>query len=135
MDPIEPNDPPFTERDKKVFGGLANLIGALVEGMNARGHKSPPVNYVQAFCLVALEEGMGVEEYAARAKVSTSTMSRHLLDIGDRNRKRESGLGLVTSRTNPLNRRKVEYFLTEKGVALLHQMRLGLDALTTATKD
>jgi DNA-binding MarR family transcriptional regulator len=49
-------------------------------------------------------------------------MSRHLLDIGERNRKMEAGFGLVTYRANPLELRKHEYMLTDKGRALLHQI-------------
>jgi hypothetical protein len=37
--------------------------------MRARGHKSPPVNYLRTFFLVAKEEGLSVEDYAARAKL------------------------------------------------------------------
>jgi DNA-binding MarR family transcriptional regulator len=51
-------------------------------------------------------------------------MSRHLLDIGDRNRKMNAGIGLVTARANPLNRRRREYFLTEKGRLLADKVRL-----------
>ena len=45
-----------------------------------------PLQYVTAFMLVAEEEGLGVVDYAQRAGVSISVMSRHLLDIGDRDR-------------------------------------------------
>ncbi len=80
-----------------------------------------PLQYVYAFLLVAEEEGLGVGEYAQRAGVSVSVMSRHLLDIGDRNRHMEEGFGLVTYRANPVNLRQHEYMLTDKGRALLHK--------------
>ena len=80
-----------------------------------------PLQYVTAFLLVAEEEGLGVGEYASRAGVAVSVMSRHLLDIGDRNRHMELGFGLVTYRANPLNLRQHEYMLTDKGRALLHK--------------
>jgi DNA-binding MarR family transcriptional regulator len=81
-----------------------------------------PLQYVVAFLLVAQEEHLGVGDYAERAGVSVSVMSRHLLDIGERNRHREKGFGLVTFRSKPLELRKHEYFLTNKGRAVLHQM-------------
>lgn len=81
-----------------------------------------PLQYVTAFLLVAEEEGLGVVDYAQRAGVSISVMSRHLLDIGERNRNMDEGFGLVTYRSNPLELRKHEYMLTDKGRALLHQI-------------
>lgn len=81
-----------------------------------------PLQYVTAFLLVAQEEGLGVSDYAQRAGVSLSVMSRHLLDIGERNRNQEEGFGLVTYRSNPMELRKHEYTLTDKGRALAYQI-------------
>ncbi len=103
-------------------GMLARLLGAIISGMKARGHKSPPISLIDAFLLVCLEEGLSVEEYAARGKIPYVTMSRHLLDLGDQNRKGEPGMGLITARANPLNRRQREYMLTERGRLLLEKM-------------
>lgn len=82
-----------------------------------------PLQYVMAFLLVAEEEGLGVGDYAKRAGVSVSVMSRHLLDIGERNRDMEPGFGLVMYRNNPMELRKHEYFLTDKGRAVLHKIQ------------
>jgi DNA-binding MarR family transcriptional regulator len=54
--------------------------------------------------------------------MSLSTMSRNLLDMGDRNRHMEKGFGLVTSRNKPMNLREKEYFLTDKGRAVIFQI-------------
>lgn len=81
-----------------------------------------PMQYAVSFMLVALDEGRGVGEYAERAGVSQSVMSRHLLDIGERNRYMQDGFGLVTYRANPMELRKHEYFLTPKGRALFHEI-------------
>ena len=81
-----------------------------------------PLQYVAALLLVAEDEGLGVVDYAKRAGVSISVMSRHLLDIGERNRNMEEGFGLVTYRANPMELRKHEYMLTDKGHALLDQI-------------
>ena len=85
-----------------------------------------PLQYVTAFLLVAEEEGLGVGEYAKRANVSISVMSRHLQDIGDRNRHMDEGFGLVTSRSNPLNMREKEVLLTDKGRAVIHKLHRAL---------
>ncbi len=97
-----------------------NLLTALQAFQKVR--HTMPLQYVVAFLLVATDEDKGVVDYAKRAGVSVSVMSRHLLDIGERNRHMEEGFGLVTYRANPLELRKHEYFLTDKGRALLHKL-------------
>jgi DNA-binding MarR family transcriptional regulator len=96
------------------------VLGALEPFFAVRG--TMPAQYIKAFLLVAEEEGLGVIDYAQRAGVSVSVMSRHLLDIGDRNRHMEEGFGLITHRVNPMELRKHEYFLTDKGRSLLHKV-------------
>ena len=87
------DDREVTDDQRMQAGILARLLGALISGMKTRGHKSPPVSLIEAFLLVCLEEGLSVEDYAARGKIPYVTMSRHLLDLGDRNRKRGAGDG------------------------------------------
>lgn len=114
---------------------LTRRIGKLPpneERAGKRGHafvdafrnirQTMPLQYVTAFLLVAMEEGLSVSEYARRAGVSNSVMSRHLLDIGDRSRHMEEGFGLVTYRARPENLREHEYMLTNKGRALWGQL-------------
>jgi hypothetical protein len=50
-----------------------------------------PAQYIQTFLLVAMEQGLSVRDYAERSDVSASVMSRHLLDIGERNRHMQPG--------------------------------------------
>ena len=45
-------------------------------------------------------------------------MTRHMLDLGELNRRHEEGLGLVYTKPNLMNRRQHQVFLTPKGVAL-----------------
>src|ERR1035437_838044 len=99
---------------------VRNLLAALEPFRDLRA--TMPLQYVTAFLLVAMEEGLGVGDYAERAGVSVSVMSRHLLDIGDRNRHMEEGFGLLTYRSNPMELRKHEYMLTDKGRALAHKI-------------
>lgn len=108
----------------KLEGTDAKAIRSFLAAIEAFRAIRPtmPLQYVVAFLLVAMEEGLGVSEYAERAGVSMSVMSRHLLDIGERNRHMEEGFGLVTARQNPLELRRNEVFLTNKGRALLRQI-------------
>jgi hypothetical protein len=54
-----------------------------------------PLQYLYTFALVATHEGLGVQEYADLAGVAQTVMSRHLLDLGSRNRHMEEGFKLV----------------------------------------
>jgi len=81
-----------------------------------------PLQHAYTFLLVAAEEGLGVQDYAKRARVAQTVMTRHLLDIGLMNRKRQPGYGLVTQRSHPLDLRKHQTFLTSEGRSLLHKI-------------
>ena len=105
------------DTDKDALNSFMSALEAFAEL-----RQTMPLQYVRAFLLVALDEGRGVGDYAELAGVSTSVMSRHLLDIGDRNRHMEAGFGLVTQRSDPLELRKHQAMLTAKGKALAHKV-------------
>lgn len=114
----------FKKLPEEDQAAVKGMLGA-VEPFRAL-RATMPLQYVVAFLLVAEEEGLGVGDYAKRAGVSISVMSRHLLDIGERNRDGTAGFGLVTYRSNPLELRKHEYMLADKGRALLHKLTRAL---------
>jgi DNA-binding MarR family transcriptional regulator len=109
--------PGLSDDEKKAARSLLAAFGLFRDI-----RKTMPLQYVTAFLQVAREEGLGVSEYAERAGVSVSVMSRHLLDIGKRNRSMEEGFGLVTYRENPLELRKHEYTLTPTGRFLMKKL-------------
>ncbi len=88
--------PVATSDDRRAIG---SLLAAMEPFFKIRG--TMPAQYIKAFLLVAFE-GLSLSAYAERAGTSLSVMSRHLQDIGDRNRYKEEGFGLVTSRQNPM---------------------------------
>ncbi len=81
-----------------------------------------PLQQAKTFLLVAMEEGLGVGEYARRAGAKSSVMTRHMLDLGEMNRRHQPGLALVYTRPNPMNRRMHQCFLTPTGVALANKV-------------
>lgn len=85
-----------------------------------------PVGKVISLLTVALKEGLTVDEYAKRAGISATTMSRHLLDLGPVDRNGAPGRGLVDGRTNITNQREKIYGLTPKGRELLAKVIGGL---------
>jgi hypothetical protein len=60
---------------ERARGALA-LHEALKVFCDETGRDTMPLQYLMSFLLVALEEGKGVNEYAERARVSKSVMSR-----------------------------------------------------------
>jgi hypothetical protein len=90
-----------------------------------------PLQYVYTFLMVACEEGKGVTEYAQKAGISPTVMTRHLLDIGDRNRAREEGFGLVTQERDKYDLRRTHSRVTPVGKALMHKI---INALKTIPK-
>jgi DNA-binding MarR family transcriptional regulator len=87
---------------------------------------SMPLSYITAMLLVGMEEGKGVTEYAAKVNISPTVMTRNLLDIGDRNRQREAGLGLITAERDLFDLRKHNAKVTPKGKALAHHVAMVL---------
>lgn len=85
-----------------------------------------PVGKVISLLTVALKEGLTVDDYAKRAGISPTTMSRHLLDLGEVDRNGAPGRGLVAGRTNITNQREKVYGLTPKGRELLAKVIGGL---------
>ena len=50
-----------------------------------------PLQYVYLLLTVIVKEGQTVAEYAEKAGVPQTVMTRHLLEIGDRSRDKEKG--------------------------------------------
>jgi DNA-binding MarR family transcriptional regulator len=108
---------------------IKTLLGALDPFFGLSGRL--PARAVQAFLLVASDQGHSVDDYAKRARMSPNTMSRNLADISEHNRYNEPGYALVYRRENPLNRREREFRLSDKGRTLARKiaLRLGRTAL------
>jgi DNA-binding MarR family transcriptional regulator len=85
-------------------------------------NNTPSVNItlhtLETFLAVAEDEGLTVTEYARKLQTSLNTVSRQLLDLGIRNRKKEPGWNLVEPTRDPMNLRSKPYRLTPKGRAL-----------------
>jgi DNA-binding MarR family transcriptional regulator len=84
-----------------------------------------PASMIDAFLIVAMNEGCSLRDAVAMSGKPQSTISRHLLDLGERNRKKEPGLGLVAWRIAPDELRRKEFYLTPKGRALLRRILEG----------
>jgi DNA-binding MarR family transcriptional regulator len=75
-----------------------------------------PVAQIQAFLLVALDEGDGMTEIADKVDVKPSTASRYLIDLGS---SAQDTYGLINRGFDSTNVRKARYHLTDKGKRLV----------------
>lgn len=81
------------------------------------------------FLRVAGDEGKGVTEYADDAQVYKTVMTRHLLDLGDRNRHGEDGLGYINQVRDRMDMRVNRAWVTQKGVSFLRSAHKALSLL------
>ncbi len=89
-----------------------------------------PIQIAISFITVALYEGRSLREYCDLTGVAQSTMSRHLLDLGERNRKKEPGFHLVEQRSDTNDLRRNIYRLTPKGEKLAHDIAEAVESAT-----
>jgi len=84
-----------------------------------------PLQHAYALLHVALEEGLGVSEYAKRVGVTQAVMTRILFSLASGGQGRAPGYGLVEQARDPEDSRRTQSFLTAKGKALMREtMRL-----------
>jgi len=81
-----------------------------------------PLQQAYAFLFVALEEGRSVEEYAKRAGITQSVMTRILFALGSTRQRRKPGHGLVQQTIDTEDARRHQTFLTAKGKALMREI-------------
>src|SRR3546814_17818920 len=100
-------------QEEKDNRGLKNFRRALLQVRAAIG-PTIPTQLVQTFVDVALNEGTSLGELAELVGSNASTVSRHLLDLGERNRRMEPGDGLVDRSVDARELRQTSYFLKRK---------------------
>jgi DNA-binding MarR family transcriptional regulator len=81
-----------------------------------------PLGQVHTFLLVALHEGKSLGELAAIAGTKSSTMSRYLLELSDKLRDGSPGHALVDRKTDPIELRRNQYYLSARGKDLLRRI-------------
>jgi DNA-binding MarR family transcriptional regulator len=111
---------PETSLRKSEERALRNA-SAMLEAFH-KVHSLMSFKMAQTFIMVALDEGKSMTEYSQKAGLPQSTISRHLLDLGERNRKKEPGLNLVVSRRDPQDYRRWTYSLAPKGSDLIQRL-------------
>jgi DNA-binding MarR family transcriptional regulator len=82
-----------------------------------------PASYIISFLAVAEKEGRPVNEYANDVGVYKPVMTRHLLDLGERDRHGGEGMNIIEQRRDRQDLRINRSFINEKGAALLSKVR------------
>ena len=82
-----------------------------------------PASYIITFLTVAEKEGRPVSEYANEVGMFKAVMTRHLLDLGERNRHGDEGMNVIEQRRDRVDLRINRSFINEKGAALLSKVR------------
>ena len=82
-----------------------------------------------AFLRVGMDEGKGVTEYADDAQIFKTVMTRHLMDLGSRDRYGDDGLGLIEQVRDRKDMRVNRAWVTQKGAAMIDTARRALELL------
>lgn len=82
-----------------------------------------------AFLRVGMDEGKGVGEYAEDAGVWKTVMTRHLLDLGPRDRDGGEGLGWIYQARRNDDLRVNRAWVTQKGASLIDGARRAMNLL------
>jgi DNA-binding MarR family transcriptional regulator len=85
-----------------------------------------PASYIVSFLAVAEKEGRPVSEYANDIGLFKAVMTRHLLDLGERDRHGGEGMGVIEQRRDKQDLRINRTFINEKGATLLSKVRRAL---------
>lgn len=88
---------------------------------------------ILAFLRVGMEEGKGVTEYADEAGVFKTVMTRHLLDLGPRDRHGGEGLNLIYQARDAQDLRVNRAWITQKGAKMFDTALASLKLLLRAT--
>jgi hypothetical protein len=82
-----------------------------------------PASYIISFLTVAEKEGRPVSEYANDVGMFKAVMTRHLLDLGARDRHGGEGMNVIEQKRDRVDLRINRSFINEKGAALLSKVR------------
>lgn len=82
-----------------------------------------PASYLISFLAVAEKEGRPVSEYANEVGMFKAVMTRHLLDLGERDRHGGEGMGVIKQERDRQDLRINRTFINEKGATLLSKVR------------
>ncbi|MFZ3482223.1 hypothetical protein [Sphingomonas sp. 3-13AW] len=97
-------------------------VGAILEEFRAAVSPVATLSLAHTFVTVALNEGKNLTEMASIMGAKVPTISRNVLDLGERNRRKTDGYRLVKSEQDPMNLRSNKYALTPRGRQIANRL-------------
>lgn len=120
----------MSQRKVTAMGALEDRksLELVYEMLKVLSDVSPSMPLQQASCFVvtALNEGASLKDLIEIVGANQATMTRHMLDLGRRNRRHEEGYKLIDSRQDDYDMRKNQYVLTVKGRGLVERLIKGV---------
>jgi DNA-binding MarR family transcriptional regulator len=110
-------------------GQTGRIVSAFRGALTVLNEDNMTVAMGVTLLTVALYPDRSLREYRDLLDMPQSTMSRHMLDLGELNRRRLPGLNLVEQRPDVTDRRKNVYRLTAKGRARIASVTRALGVL------
>lgn len=108
---------PIVTEEQRALDRAAVILSAFSEVQ-----ATMPIQVAQTFLMVANNEGCSLTDIYKQTGWALSTISRHLLDLGERDRYKNPGLHLIESRRDPMELRKNVYTLTPRGKKLAQKL-------------
>ena len=107
----------LTEDEKDRLKGLIEVLTLMT-----KDRPNIPVHQLILLFMLALDEGQSQKHYREKSGFPPSTVSRAMLDLGQKMRSGEPGLGLIDDRTSAHSLREYEMYLSRKGAALVKKI-------------
>jgi DNA-binding MarR family transcriptional regulator len=119
----EPLSPVVVQQQEENVAQLIKLARALEEFDALKERGDMTVSLARTFLAVAAEEGLTGKDLEQRLSMSQGSISRHLLDLSQRNRRMEPGLDLIEWRLAERDFRVKHWFLTSAGKKLRSKLQ------------
>jgi DNA-binding MarR family transcriptional regulator len=105
-----------------VDGGELAVIARALEAFRARD-PDLPIQYALSFLAIARNEGSSIRALAERLGIAQSSASRNVAALSLWHSFGKPGLDLVEAQEDPRERRRKVVILTDKGRALVRELR------------
>lgn len=112
----------LTQEDKRNLRRLLDALNLFASLQPEHKTKPLPLDMFRVFLTIAMNEGLGTLELAKHSKIVNTTVSRHIMDMGDLDRYQNEGLELVFQKLDVRDKRRHPTFLSPKGRGFLSRL-------------
>lgn len=112
----------LSQEDKRNLRRLLDALNLFASLQPEHKTKPLPLDMFRVFLNIALNEGLGTLQLAKQAGIVNTTISRHVMDMGDLDRHQNEGLEMVFQKLDVRDKRRHPTFLAPKGRAFLSRL-------------